>query len=61
MRGVAHRRTESKLRVGQCVEFNKVAALEGANGVEAYVTEATTLLVLNRRQAEAFILSLVDA
>lgn len=48
--------------MGQVIQFNKVAALEDANGiVEAYVTEATTLLVLNRRHAEAFVLSLVDA
>jgi hypothetical protein len=31
------------------------------HGIQGYVTEATTLLVLKKRQAEAFVLSLVDA
>jgi hypothetical protein len=52
--------TEGKLSVGQVVEFNAVAAVEHhERGIHAVITDTSTLLVLKRKQAEAFVLSLV--
>jgi hypothetical protein len=51
--------TERRLNLGQVVEWNRIAALETDAGIEAVITCRTTLLVLKRRESEAFVLSLV--
>jgi len=51
--------TERRLNLGQVVEWNRIAALETDAGIEGVITDRTTLLVLKRRESEAFVLSLV--
>ena len=52
--------TEAKLDVGQVVEFGGVAALESdESGIEAFITEDSTLRVLKQKEASTFFLGLV--